>query len=138
MGWRPVTALCKGKRSAGNDFFCGVTFPVSDGSLTLILGGWGGWVVGVSCIDGRYAIDNETCQAIEFEQDRWYRIRVRVTKPAVEVWVDQKRIINLDTKDRKFAVSEEMQPCLPLGVATWNTTGAVRKIRYRNLPEQDK
>ena len=26
-----------------------------------------------------------------------------------------------------------MDPCLPLGIATWNTTGALRNIRYRAL-----
>ena len=58
------------KRTDGGDFFCGLTFPVGAGSLTLILGGWGGWAVGLSCIDGEYAIDNETCTVVQFKQDR--------------------------------------------------------------------
>lgn len=123
----------EGKRVAGEDFFCGLTFPVGDHGLTLILGGWSGWVVGLSCLDGYYAIDNETAQGVEFQQDRWYRVRVRVTKPKVEVWLDDKQIIDLNTDGRKLTVSEEMQPCQPLGIATWRTTGAVRNIRYRSL-----
>ena len=34
-------------------------------------------------------------------------------------------------------VTVEVAPCLPLGVATWYTTGALRKIRYRQLERGD-
>jgi hypothetical protein len=121
------------RRTAGGDFFCGMSFPVQDGALTLIMGGWGGWVVGLSCLDDILAVDNETCQVIQFENDRWYSIRVRVTKAKVQVWVDGKQKIDLDTKDRKLSVTQEMEPCLPLGFATWYTTGQLRNIRYRAL-----
>jgi hypothetical protein len=123
----------EGKRLKGGDFFCGLTFPVGDGSVSLILGGWGGWVVGLSCIDGHYAIDNNTVLGIPFERDRWYKVRVRVTKADVRVWVNDEEIIELETKGHEFAASEEMKTCLPLGLATWNTTGALRNIRYRKL-----
>ena len=125
------------KRTAGNDFFCGLTFPVGEGSLTLIMGGWSGWVVGLSCIDGAYAIDNDTCRAIRFKQDQWYRVRVRVADKLVEVLVDDEHLIELKTDGHKLSVSDEMKPCLPLGIATWKTTGAIRKIRYRPLPAKD-
>lgn len=126
----------EGMRVAGGDFFCGLSFPVGKGSLTLILGGWGGWVCGLSCIDGRYAINNDTACGVEFKNNRWYRVRLRVTPDAVHVWVDDKQIIDLETEGYKLSVSEEMKPCLPLGIATWKTTGAIRKIRYRQLREQ--
>ncbi len=121
------------RRTDGGDFFCGMSFPVGDGALTLVLGGWGGWVVGLSCLDEQRAIDNETCQAIEFENDRWYRVRVQVTKAKVLVWIDGERRIDVDTKERKCSVTSEMEPCLPFGFATWYTTGQLRNIRYRPL-----
>jgi len=124
------------KRLKGSDFFCGLTFPVNDNGLTLIMGGWGGWVIGLSCIDGYYAVDNETCQSEEFKDNKWYHVRVRVTKPKIDVFLDDKHIIELETKDRKLEVSWEMEPCLPLGFASWYTTGAVRNIRYRRLGEE--
>jgi len=42
----------EGQRVSGGDFFCGMSFPVGDNSLTLILGGWGGSICGLSCVDG--------------------------------------------------------------------------------------
>lgn len=124
----------EGMRQEGGDFFCGLTFPVGKGSLTLILGGWGGWVCGLSCIDDRYAINNDTASGIEFKNNRWYRVRLRVTESNVSTWVDDKQIIDLDSEGYKLSVSEEMRSCLPLGIATWKTTGAIRNIRYRMLP----
>ena len=46
----------------GNDFFCGLTFPVpAQGShCTLIVGGWGGTVVGLSNVNGMDASINTT------------------------------------------------------------------------------
>ena len=46
-------------RLMGTDFFCGLTFPVADSHATLILGGWGGSLTGLSCIDGNDASANE-------------------------------------------------------------------------------
>jgi hypothetical protein len=133
-------AAMEARRVEGSDFFCSMTFPVGKGpkdpqpGLTLILGGWGGWAVGLSCIDGFYAIDTETCQSFEFKKGQWYRVRVRVTKPRVDVWIDDKHIIELETENRKLSASWEMEPCQPFGFANWDgTTGEVRNIRYRLL-----
>ena len=120
-------------RVDGDDFFCGMTFPVGKSALTLVLGGWGGPVVGLSSIDGEPAVENETCQHIDFEQNRWYRIRVRVSRTKIETWLDKEKIIDLPTADRKFTIYWEMEPALPFGIATWRTTGALRDIRVRRI-----
>lgn len=120
-------------RVEGEDFFCGMTFPVGESALTLVLGGWGGSVVGLSSIDGEPAVENETCLYYEFDQRRWYPIRIRVTGPRIEVWMGKKKLIDLATEDRKFTIYWEMEPALPFGVATWRTTGALRKIRVRPI-----
>ena len=54
------------KRIDGSDFFCGMTFPVKESFLTLVLGGWGGSMVGLSCIDGYDAANNLTGNHIPF------------------------------------------------------------------------
>ncbi len=55
------------KKITGNDFFCGMTFPVKDSFCTLIIGGWGGPVVGLSNIDGSDASDNESHTLKKFD-----------------------------------------------------------------------
>ena len=39
-------------RADGTDFSCGLTFPVGSSPCTLIVGGGGGSVVGLSSLDG--------------------------------------------------------------------------------------
>lgn len=122
-------------RLEGNDFFCGLTFPVKESHATLILGGWGGAVVGLSSLDGEDASMNETTQYRRFEKNRWYQVRVRVTEPAIEVWLDNERIINLPLAGRTIALRPgEIEKCRPLGLATWQTSGAVRDLRLELWP----
>ena len=55
-------------RVAGDDFFCGLTFPVNDSFCSLIVGGWGGGVVGLSNLDGADASENETTKFITLRE----------------------------------------------------------------------
>ena len=59
-------------RVEGNDFFAGITFPVDKSFCSLILGGWGGTVVGLSSINDLDASENSTSQSMVFEKQRWY------------------------------------------------------------------
>src|SRR5437867_12578609 len=61
-------------RVDGSDFFCGLTFPVGKDPCSLIVGGWGGGVVGISSLDGEDAANNETTKYLSFENGRWYKI----------------------------------------------------------------
>ncbi len=122
------------KRTEGGDFFCGLTFPVGDSYCTFIVGGWGGGVIGLSNLDEQAAIENETTSYVEFKDDRWYRVRVRVTDAKIEAWIDNEQHIDLDRKHRKFSIWWEQEPVCPLGVATWNTGAALRNIQLRKLP----
>lgn len=121
------------KRVEGNDFFCGLTFPVGKDPCSLVVAGWAGTIVGLSSIDGFDASDNPTTKMMEFKNNRWYRIRVRVTQPKIEAWIDNEQVVNLETADKKVSIRMEMEPCVPLGVATYETTGALRDIRFRKL-----
>jgi hypothetical protein len=123
----------EGKRVEGDDFFSSMTFPVGDKALTLVVGGWGGQIVGLSSINDEPAVENETCQYKEFERDRWYRVRLRVTSAKIEAWIDDEKLVDLDREGRKFTLYWEMEPMLPFGIATWRTTGVVRDIRLRRL-----
>ncbi len=122
------------KRTKGDDFFCGLTFPVGDSPLTLIVGGWGGSVVGFSNIDGMNASENTATHGMTFENDRWYKIRLRVTPENISLFIDQEQIIDLDTDEHKFDIYSSMESMRPLGLTTWNTGAAVRNLSVQTLP----
>ncbi len=121
------------KRIDGSDFFCGITFPVGDDYLSLVLGGWGGGTTGLSNLDNMSAIENETTGYTEFEQNRWYRVRLRVTSEKVEVWIDKEQIVDVEHAKRKLSIWWEQEPVRPFGIASWYTKSAVRDIQLTRL-----
>jgi hypothetical protein len=124
-------------RDDGYDFFCGLTFPVGESHCSLILGGWGGSLVGLSSIDGFDASNNETTQFIPFENFTWYQVRLQVTPVRIKVWLDDEEIINVATSGRTISTRPEVNLSKPLGIATWNTIGAVRNIYMRPFEKED-
>jgi hypothetical protein len=124
---------CDAMRVDGNDFFCGMTFPVGKDPCSLIVGGWGGTVVGLSTVDGFDAANNETAKGMDFEEKQWYAIRVRVTKEAIQCWIDDKKIVELELKDRQISIRPEVELSKPFGIASWRTTAALKNIQVRML-----
>jgi hypothetical protein len=118
----------------GSDFFCGFTFPVGDSHCTLILGGWGGAVVGISSIDGSDASENETTKFLKFDNSVWYQVRVRVTPKKLEAWLDDEQIVDVETAGKKISMRPgEIEESKPFGIATWQTRAAIRNVKLRNL-----
>lgn len=124
---------CEAKRIDGDDFFCGLTFPVRDKALTLILGGWGGATVGLSSLNDADASSNETTSYIDFDRDRWYKVRLRVTADKIQAWLDDKAIIDVGITDKRLSVRSETELSRPLGFSTWLTKAALRNIEVRRL-----
>jgi len=122
-------------RVEGTDFFCGMTFPVRDSYCSLIVGGWGGPVVGLSSIDGMDASENETNTLMRFERNRWYAVRLRVTGDLVQAWIDEELLVEMDTKGRDVDIRPEVSLSRPFGIAAWVTTGALKNIALRRLPD---
>lgn len=122
------------KRVAGDDFFCGLTFPVQKNHCSLILGGWGGGLTGISSINYSDASENETTNFYEFTQDKWYKVRIRVTPTKIECTLnDDVSLADVEYTEKKIDVRFEMEPSKPLGIATYRTTGAVRNFRLIKL-----
>ena len=122
------------KRVEGSDFFCGLTFPVGKESCSLILGGWGGGQTGLSSINYQDASENETSNFYDFKQDKWYKVRVRVTQTKIEATLNNDvTLADVEYTDKKIGIRFEMEPCRPLGVATYRTTGAIREFRLVRL-----
>ena len=132
----PYEVEWEAKRVSGSDFFCGLTFPTRSPQecVSLILGGWGGSLVGISSIDGMDAADNSTGMQFEFEDKRWYRIRVVVEEQRLQAWIDGQQVIDADTEERRLSLREgPIENCAPFGVATWLTIGELRGMRWRKL-----
>lgn len=123
----------QGMRVAGEDFFCGLTFPVGRQVCSLICGGWGGTLVGISCINYYDAANNETGTSYSFKTGQWHDIRVRVTSGRIRAWIDGEELVNCRIADRHLSVRFEMEPSRPLGMATWQTTGAVRNLVWKRI-----
>ncbi len=126
----------EGRRMAGSDFFCALTFPVNDDHATLVLGGWGGTIIGISCINGYDASENETTDFYKFEKDKWYQIRLQVTDRAIKAWIDGQQIADVEHPKREMSVRIEVEPSIPFGIATFQTKGAIRNLRLRTLPAE--
>ena len=119
------------QRVDGSDFFCGLTFPYGKDPCSLVVGGWGGRLVGISSLDWLDASENGTAKWRDFENGKWYSIKLRITPAKIEAWIDGEQLVDVETKDRGIGIRFEMEPTRPLGIASWRTKGAVKDIRIR-------
>ena len=121
-------------RVMGSDFFCGLTVPVGDTFCTLVVGGWGGSLLGISSIEGMDASENETTKFTSFQTGRWYRIRLRVTEKRIEGWIDKEKLVDVVTTDRRLSLrAGDIELSKPFGVASWQTMSALREIKFRRV-----
>ncbi|HVJ80766.1 MAG TPA: DUF1080 domain-containing protein [Planctomycetia bacterium] len=120
-------------RVEGKDFFVGLTFPVKDQPCSLILGGWGGSTCGLSSINGADASENETSTQQQFENGRWYKVKLRVTEKKIAAWIDGKELLSIDTTEKDFSIRIEVTRSQPLGFSTYRTTAALRNIVLRKI-----
>jgi hypothetical protein len=121
------------KKVDGNDFFCGMTFPVGKNPCTLIVGGWGGTTVGLSSINGLDASENETTAMQEFDKDRWYRICLIVKADTIKALIDNNTVVNFAVGNKKLSIRPEVELSKPFGIASWRTTAALRNIRVNKI-----
>ncbi|MEC7583104.1 MAG: DUF1080 domain-containing protein [Planctomycetota bacterium] len=137
-GWQPTPNYqieVVAARLAGQDFFCGLTFPVSSEHLTLVLGGWGGTVSGISNLDGLDASSNDTRRLRYFENGRFYRILVTVTQEHLDVTIDGEPFLAANLAGRQLGLRAEMEPSRPVGFACFQTEAAVSSLRWRPLAD---
>jgi len=124
-------------RLSGFDFFAAVTIPVGKTHVSFLNGGWGGSVTGISSIDGYDASENDTGKFYDYKDKRWYKFRIRVTDERIQCWVDDKRVVDVKYKGRRIGTRIEADLSKPLGFASWETGGAVRKIEIRMLTKAE-
>ncbi len=121
------------KQTRGIDFFCGLTFPVAESHCTFIVGGWAGSVVGLSCIDDLDASSNDSRKLMKFEDDHWYKIRVRVEPKRIQCWIDAERVVDQNTTGKKISLRNETLASRPLGLCNFETTSHFKNIKLRKL-----
>jgi hypothetical protein len=121
----------------GSDFFCGIGFPVGDTFASFVAGGWGGGTCGISLINGAPAADNESASIRAFEKDRWYRFRLRVTPERIVVWIDDEKVVDVETEGRRITIHPAMDLSRPFGLTSYTTTAAYRNVKLRKLGEGD-
>ena len=127
------------QRTTGTDFFATVTFPVGDGFCSFVTGGWGGSVFGLSSINGYDASENSSSKFFSSENDKWYKIRVRVTNERILCWVDDEEIVNCERdEDKTFTTRFEVRTSQPMGIANYCCDSEVKNVRYRMLEEAEK
>lgn len=120
-------------RIQGNDFFCGMTFPVVEKFCTLIVGGWGGTVVGLSSVNKMDASENETTSLRKFEKERWYKICLVVKPDTIKAFIDDEKVVDFVINEKELSIRPEVQLSKPFGIASWNTTAALRNIRVVSI-----
>lgn len=123
-------------RAEGADFFAALTFPVRtiDTCATLVIGGWGGGLVGISSIDGEDAANNPTRSEQKFENGKWYRFKLEVRDEEIKAWIDDRLVINTSIKARVISLRPGyIESCAPFGLATYQSTGRVRNLVVEEL-----
>jgi len=125
-------------RTSGVDIFAATTFPVGKANVSFIVGGWGDTVVGISSVDHMNASENETTKIKSFDNDKWQRFRVRVTKDRIETWVNDEQMVDLARAGHTFPLYGGVEPVSPFGIFSWQSDGALRNIRFRRLKTEEK
>ena len=122
-------------KGPGGDFFASLTFPVKDSHATWVTGGWGGDIVGISSLDGWDASETETRTYYEFKPGEWYKFRLRVLDDRLTAWINEEQVVNVSIAGRTVGMRlGEIELSAPLGFASYNTTGLIKNIEYRELP----
>jgi len=121
-------------RIDGVDFFCALTFPIAGAHSTFVVGGWGGSLVGISSIDDMDASENSTGSVQKLEDKQWYKLRVRVTDTRLDAWIDEKQVVKLLHTGRRMGMRfGEIEECVPIGIATFQTKAAIKNIRIKSV-----
>lgn len=124
------------QRIEGNDFFATLTFPIGkiDDAVSLVLGGWGGNLIGISCIDGYDASENSTTSYLDFKNGTWYHLRIEVHDDWLRVWLNERPIVQTNLKGRQLSLrGGDIIHCLPFGFASYLSKGAIRNLKIRQI-----
>jgi hypothetical protein len=124
-------------RKEGSDFFVAMTIPVESNACTVVIGGWGGNLCGISSINFMDASENQYSEGVVLKNDVWYTLRVRVTPGLLEVFLND----TLYTAKVPFESSSaftlragsDIDKTKPFGLATYETKALWRNLTVNKL-----
>jgi hypothetical protein len=127
-------------RKEGSDFFVAMTIPVESNACTVVIGGWGGSLCGISSINFMDAAENQHSEAVNLKNDVWYTLRVRVTPGVLEVFLND----TLYTAKVEFQNStvfslragSDIDKTLPFGLATYETHALWRNLTVTTIEKK--
>lgn len=119
------------QRVEGTDLFLGVTFPVGkDGHVSLVLGGWGGAITGLSNLDDLNASENKTTRYHAFADKRWYKVKILVAPEKIQCWLDDEQIVDVQRADyAKYDTHGAVIDTKPFGLFSYGTWGRVTDLK---------
>ena len=118
-------------RTEGSDFFIALTIPVETNFCTVVIGGWGGGLCGISSVDYLDASENQWSENLNFQNNRWYNLRVRVTPGVLQVFLDKdlyKARVEYGESGRLSLRFGDIDRTKPLGLATYCTRALWRNF----------
>lgn len=118
-------------RVEGSDFFVALTIPVVTNFCTVVIGGWGGSLCGISSVDYLDASENQWSESKALENNRWYRLRVRVTPGVLQVFLNETLYgarVEYGDSGRLSLRFGDIDKTKPLGLATYCT-----RARWRDF-----
>lgn len=121
------------RRELGSDFFAAITFPVGADHLTLVLGGWGGGLCGLSSLDGADASRNETRTHRNFTPGTDVHVHVAVDTERITASLDGTPLLQVEHRGRRLGLRPEVALCRPFGIASFATASSIAQIRWRPL-----
>ena len=126
------TIYYEARRVEGLDIFAGLSFPYGDASASLIFGGWGGIVNGLSSIDGYDASENETTRLFSLTDNQWYPVQLYVTTDSIRATVGNEQVVDIATAGKKIHLRSGLADT---GFTLWTylSTGEIRNIRIKRL-----
>jgi len=126
-------------RVAGMDFFCALTLPVETNFCTVVIGGWGGSLCGISSVDYADASENQWGEGVDLQNERWYTLRVRVTPGVLQVFLDEdvyRARVEFESSSRfSLRSGSDIDKTLPLGLATYRTRAFWRNFTLTPITE---
>ncbi len=123
-------------RTEGSDFFVGLTIPVESSYCTVIIGGWGGGLCGISSFDGNDAANNQWAEGLNLKDNRWYTLTVRVTPGVIQIALDKDLYtarVEYDDVRRIGLRFGDIEKTIPLGLATYETTARWRNFTVKEI-----